>query len=204
MGIAYHSTDAPFGFKPYGNLLRQNLYAVITAPTINIYHFDIVVSGGTLVSTPHGYMLAIEDGAVPDGNPGILGSVMSVFDSNMDPVSYLAAAATGNGTIAGYVMVADHPQQMFIAQEDGDTNAIDLAEGGLNADIISPALCAGDSNTGLSKQEIDSTSAATTEALQLQLIQPHMDDTPAADATPYARWICMINEHLFGATAAAI
>jgi hypothetical protein len=204
MGKDYSSVDNAFGFKPYGNVLRTGLYAVITAPTININHYDLVLTGGTLVSTPVGYKLAIEDGSVPDGDPGILGSVLGIYDENMDPVSYIAATETGNGTIAGYVLVADHPQQMYIGQEDGDGNAIDVAEGGLNADIISASLCAGSTTTGVSTQEIDSTSAATTEALQLQLIHPHEDDTPADDSNANARWICMINEHFYGATAAAI
>jgi hypothetical protein len=92
---------------------------------------------------------------------------------------------------------------MFIAQEDGDTNAIDLAECGQNADIICPTLCAGDSNTGISKQEIDSTSAATTAALQLRLVKPHEDDTPADDTNANARWIVTINEHFFNSTDSA-
>lgn len=204
MGKDMSATDAPFGFEPYGNVLRQQLYAVNTAPTINVYHNDLVRAGGAVVATPKGTKMIIEDGAVPDGNPVILGSVMSIFDENMQPLSYIAAGRTGNGTIAGYVMVADHPDQIFLAQEDGDTNAIDLAEGSMNADIISEALCAGDSNTGLSKQQIDSDTAATTAALNVKLIHPHEDDTVATDATPYCRWTCVINEHYYDGTIAGV
>ena len=205
MGKDMSSVDAPFGFEPYGPVLRQQIYAVNTAPTINIYHNDLVRAGGAVVSTPHhGYLMIIEDGAVPDGEAAILGSVQAIFDEDMKPVNYIAAAEAGNGTIAGYVMVADHPSQLFLAQEDGDTNAIDLAEGSMNADIVSVALCAGDSNTGISKQEIDSTSAATTAALQVKLIAVHPDDTPADDTNCHARWICAINEHFYDGTIAGV
>lgn len=201
MGKDYYATDAAFGFQPYGNVLRANMYAVATAPTINIYHYDIVVHGGTGASTPHfGYLPIIEDGSVPDGDAQILGSVIGIFDENYEPQPYIAAGETGNSTIAGYVLVADHPQQMFIAQEDGEGNAIDIAEIGFNIDLIAATLCAGDSNTGLSTMELDSDSAANTEALQFRLIKPHEDDTPADDTYHYARWIVVANEHFYGAT----
>jgi len=204
MGVDYSSTDAAFGFQPYGQMLRAQLYAVITAPTINVCINDIVVHGSTMVSTPVGYLAAIEDGSVPDGDPQIIGSVIAVFDSDMKHVSYIAPAATGNGTIAGYVMVADHPDQLFLVQEDGDSNAIDLAEAGMNCDLISAALCAPDSNTGLSTQELDSDSAANTEALQFRLLWPHQDDTPADDSNANARWVVRANEHFYAATQAGL
>jgi hypothetical protein len=121
----------------------------------------------------------------------------------MNPVKYIAAAEAGNGTIAGYVMVADHPQQMFIAQEDAGGNAITLVEGSMNADIVSVALCAGNSTTGVSKQEIDSSTAAATAALNVKLYGPHPDDTPANDSY-HCRYICTINEHYWGDTIAGI
>lgn len=200
MGRDFSSVDAAFGFQPYGNVLRANLYAVITAPTINIFHNDIVVHGGTGVQTPIGYLSVIEDGSVPDGDAQILGSVLEVFDEDMMPVSYIAATEAGNGTIAGYVLVADHPQQMFIAQEDGETNAIEVDEIGNNIDLISATLCAGDTNSGIGTMELDSDTASNTEALQFRIIKPHEDDTPGDDTNHYARWIVIANEHFYGAT----
>lgn len=204
MGMDMASKDRRMGFQPYGELLRQTLYAVQTAPTINVYHGDIVRHGGTALATSFGTLPIIEDGSVPDGagnGPYLLGSVTAIFDENMDPVQYIAAAEAGDSTVAGYVMVADHPDQRFLAQEDGEGNAIDLNEVGLNADIISVALCAGDSNTGISRQEIDSSSAATTAALDLRLHYPHPDDTVADDTDHYARWIVSINAHYYGRNA---
>jgi len=55
----------------------------------------------------------------------------------------------------------DHPDQLFIAQEDGETNAIDLAECGQNIDLIAGTLCAGNTDTGIGKMELNSDSAAT-------------------------------------------
>jgi hypothetical protein len=203
MGIDFSSIDAAFGFQPYGNVLRANLYAVNTAPTINIYHNDIVRHGGTGVSTPVGYLPIIEDGAVPDSGTHILGTVLEIFDEDMMPAKRILATAAGNGTIAGYVLVADHPDQLLIAQEDGVGNAIDLAEIGQNIDLISVALCAGNANTGISTQELDSSTAGVAAALQFRIVKPHEDDTPDVDATPNSRWIVAINEHFFNSTDSA-
>ena len=204
MGNDMSSVDAAFGFVPYGNVLRVTRYAVPTAPTINLCVGDLVAAGGEIISTPKGYLMAVDDAAVPDGDPAILGSIVSVEDSDGAHVQYLAPAATGDGTIAGYVMVADHPDQLFLAQEDGGANAIDLAEGSMNADVISAALCAPDANTGRSTMEIDSSTAATTAALNVKLISPHPDDTPADDTNCHARWICTINEHFYDGTIAGV
>lgn len=205
------NTDWAFGFEPYGELLRARLYCVITAPTINVMLGDLVVAGGVFTLTPHGYMQAIEDGAVPDGNPGILGSVTAIFDENMDPIRYIAAARVGNSTIAGYVLVADHPDQQFVAREDFDTNAIALAEGSMNANIVSVALCAGNTSTGRSRQMIDSDSTSNTAALQVKLYAPHpndtdlvADDTPGSSGDEGCRYICQVNEHYYGDTIAGI
>lgn len=203
MGRDFSSIDAAFGFQPYENVLRAQLYAVATAPTINIFHNDIVVHGGTGVSTPIGYLPIIEDGSVPDSDTHILGTVLAVFDHQMYPTKYIAPATVGNGTIAGYVLVADHPDQLFIAQEDGETNAIDLAEMGNNIDLIAGTLCAGNTNTGIGKMELDSNTAATTAALQFRLIKPFEDDTPADDTNHYARWVVAVNEHFFNSTDSA-
>lgn len=200
MGKDMASVDAPMGFQVYGECLRERLYAVATAPTIHVYHGDIVLHGGTAIATKFGTLPIIEDGAVPDGvadTQKILGAVTAVFDEHMDPVSYIAATEAGDSTVAGYVLVADHPDQLFIAQEDGVTNAIDLAEVGGNADIISVALCAGNTTTGISTQEIDSDTAAATAALDVKLHFPHPDDTVANDTNCHARWIVSINTHFF-------
>ena len=194
--------DNAFGFAVWDELIRANLYAVVTAPTIGIYHNDVVVHGGAHIITKAGGPLAIiEDGAVPDGNPAILGAVLSVFDENMDPIKNIIPARVGDGTVAGFVLVADSPDQLFVAQEDSAVNAITLAEGGQNANIISAALCAGNTVTGISTQEIDSDSAGTAAALQVKLVRPHPKDTPAAD---YCRYIVQLNEHYYGDTIAGL
>jgi hypothetical protein len=204
MGNDMSSVDAAFGFIPYGDVLRVQRYAVNTAPTINIAPGDLLTAGGAVVSTPKGYLMDVDDAAVMDGTAGILGAVVAVEDEDGAPLSYMAAGRVGNSTIAGYVMIADHPMQLFLAQEDGATNAIDLDEGSMNANAVSATLAAPNTDTGRSTMEIDSDSAATTAALNIKLIAPHPDDTPADDTNCHCRWICQINEHYYGDTMAGV
>lgn len=185
-------TDAAFGFIPWGPVLRQRLYVVNTNPTIGIYNGDPMENGGGFVSTPHGYMLdVIDDAGIANSDDDILGMVTSIFDENMDPMIYMAAARVGAGSIAGYVMVADHPDQLFVGQEDSTTNAIDLDDAGDNANIV---YAAGSSTTGRSGCEIASDTIANTISLHLQIHYPHPDDTPAED-TYWCRYIVSINTH---------
>lgn len=197
------NTDWAFGFQPWGKVLSKNIYAVTTAPSINIHPGDIVGISGTYDLTPHhGYLQSIYDADTIDGQDNLLGVVLACFDEKYDPVSYIALSEAGNGTIAGYVLVADDPHQLYVGREDFDTNAIDVTEAAYNCDIVSPANNVGNTTTGRSKQMIDSTSAAVTATLNIKLLFPHpddvnlvADDTPGASADEGARWIFQINEH---------
>ena len=198
MGKDMSSVDNPSGFSIWGELLRQNLYAVQTAPVIHVYHGDMVVHGGTALATKFGVRVIIEDSAVPDGTANtqkILGVVTACFDEDMNPVKYIAATEAGDAVVAGYVMVADHPLQEFLIQEDGTTEAIDLADIGQNCDIVSVALCAGTAATGLSTQELASDLVAATAALDVRVLYPHPDDTVGDNTNCHCRWIVQINTH---------
>jgi len=203
MGIDMAPTDNAFGFACYGPVLRASMYVVQTAPTIAFYHNDMVhmtTGGGVAILTPHlGYMPKVADDAVLAAGDFLLGSVQAVFDEDMNPINYMAVGRVGNGTIAGYLLIADDPQQLFVAQEDSTGNAITytVTEGQCNAEVFPPALNAGNTTTGVSKQEIDSSSAANTSTLMLRVLRAHPDDTPATD-TYWCRYICMINTHQYG------
>lgn len=206
------NTDWAFGLMAHGEVKRARIYNVITNPVINVMLGDAVIAGGVNTLSPGGvYYQSIEDGAVPDGNPGILGAVLACFDEKMDPLKYIPATRVGAGGVAGHVLVADHPDQEFVMREDFDANAITLAEGSQNANIKSVAICAGNTKTGRSWQMIDSNTVGNAAALNLKLIAPHpndtllvADDTPGDSADEGARYLCQINEHYYGDTIAGI
>ena len=103
--------------------------------------------------------------------------------------------------MAGYVMVADDPTQLYVAQEDGDTTSLNIYAVALNAAAI--ATHAGSTGTGLSGMEIDSSTAATGAGtaitLPLKILYAHPEDTVtnATTAGNRARWIVTINASVY-------
>lgn len=198
--------DAPFGFRPWGETLRARLYAVPTAPTINISVGDIVMADVTGISSAKlGTVMAVEDDQVIATTTGddfsLIGAVLACFDENMDPLDnapsgYIAAGRAGDSTVAGYVLVADHPDQQYVAQADGAITAANLD---LNHEITSATLAAPNTVTGLSTQEIAASGSNVTSTIPIRLYGQAYPDRDAITAAG-CRWICQINPlcHLFG------
>ena len=190
-----------FGFKIWETLLRTRLYAVNTAPTINVCVDDMVGADTAMMSTPKlGLTYYLQDGAVLSSSPGdefmLIGSVQACFDENMDPIQYIAAARAGDATVAGYVLVADHPDQQFMAVVNA---AITAADADLNYSFAGSSLAAPNTYTKISAQYITTTGAANTVTIPLRLIgQSHPQEDSYALAG--CRMICQIQPfcHLYG------
>jgi hypothetical protein len=193
MGLDLATSDAPFGFQPFGNVLRARWYAIVTEYATAVFPGDAMEIGGTAITTAR--MGTLQNAQVEEtGAAGsILGACLALEDSDGVPVGSIAASTVGDGTVAGYALIADHPQQEYVVQEDGDTSSIVVANIGLNAEGISTH--AGDTNTNRSKMELDSSSVATTATLAWKVIGVHPDDTisAAGAAGNYCRFIVMPN-----------
>ena len=195
------NADVPFGFRPWGKVLHSGYYAVPTAPTIHINIGDLVwEDNGNIVSGKLGLGSAVYDAAVPTTTLGdamlCLGSVIGVFDENMEPVQNIEPAEAGDGTVAGYVLVADSPKQEFLAQADGEITDANFE---LNYEVTSVALCAPDSRTLLSTMEIDADANNVTSTIPIRLVrQAFIEDSHASAG---CRFVCMINPlcHRYGA-----
>ena len=196
------NVDSPFGFIPFGKLLSAEWYPVATAHGTAIFVGDWVeITNTGLVCKVFGgdTRLGVEidvTGAAGDE----LGAVLAVLDSNGDPLSYLPASTTGDSVVAGYVLVADHPMQEFLVQEDGAVTPIAAASLGLNVAVISTHT--GNTTNGRSKQEIDSDSVNTTATLALRILRSYKDDTVGS---AYCRWVVQPNPNAhFKSSATAI
>ena len=196
------NNDAAFGLAVWGQLLRARMYAVQTEPVINVFHGDLVIHAGVIIATAFGPMNIIADAAVPDDTAGIIGAVVAIFDEDMDPIPYIPLTDAGDGTVAGYIMVADHPDQEFLIQEDGVGTPIPLSKGGMNCDYGSATTKSlGTAATGVSLAELDSSTVGSGSDIQLKLHYPHLEDTVNS---AYCRWVVSINEHYYGDTMAGI
>jgi hypothetical protein len=199
----YSAVNAPFGFVPYGPLLRANWYALVTSIAVATYHGSFMEIVGNTVVTPHmgSLQLAVSEETGAAGS--ILGGVLGIMDHLYCPALYIPASAVGNGVIAGYALIADHPDQLYVAAEDGDTTSLVAADMGLACDAIGTT---GSTTTGRSYMMIDSSSKAATATLALLLLRPHPDDTLATATTAgqYTRFICKVNSHALGTPVAGI
>jgi hypothetical protein len=199
MGADNASSDTPFGLAPWGSVLRANWYGIVTANAVAMAIGDQVESVGEAVLTPlmGNLQKVITEEAGAAGS--IVGGVLSLMDSDGFPVERIAVTTTGNSTIAGYALVADHPEQQYLVKEDGDTSSIQVADVGLNAEMISThAAVAG--NSYRSKMELDSSSVNTTATLAVKVIGVHPDDTisSAGAAGNHCRFIVKINASYTG------
>jgi len=190
--------DAAWGLQPWGPVLSTQLFCVQTSPTIHFFHGDVVQHGGSSLTTPIGWLPMVEDGDIVATGDQILGAIIGIFDEDMDPIAYIDVGRTGNSTIAGYLLVANHPDQLFVIQEDCDTIPIPATSSEMNVDMAIPALNQGTEATGLSLAEIDSDTAGDTATLMLKLRHAHPDDAIPGTATYHTRWIVSINAHAYG------
>jgi hypothetical protein len=92
------------------------------------------------------------------------------------------------------VMVADDPNLLFEAQEDGDTDPLETADIGLNVEFI---VAAGNTTTGQSGMQIDSTSHATDadHSLKLMGVKQSPDNEFVTGGQAFTRWEVKINNH---------
>jgi hypothetical protein len=172
--------DARGGLQPVaptGAGIKTRRYTITANYATALYIHDPVdrVAAGT-----------IERATAGAGNP-ILGSILGFWKEGTGVQTYFPASSSGTW----YAEVADAVEQEFVAREDGDTSDLALADRGLNADII--FTHAGDTTTGLSGMEIDSSSANTTANQQLRIID--LEDRVDNALGDWAQWRVKINYH---------
>lgn len=163
------ATDNPFGYRPDQYPIQITEYAHDASAAIK-YPGDLCILEA--------------DGAseiASTGSANIIGAA----------VGY---TATGTATT---VLIYDHPLQRFVAQDDGDTGIMTATSLGSRCNIVTTT---GDTTTRQSKQEIDSSTAATTStnAVSIIALHPIEGGSYATTTGQQRKWICSLNNHLFG------
>jgi hypothetical protein len=164
-------------------------YAIASAYNTNIFTGDLVElhTDGTITV-----------GAAAQTN------IVGVFDgcyyvnSDGEPKwsKYWPASTTATD-IAAFVI--DDPDMLYEVQED--SSDVTVAAGvGSNADMVSTH--SGSTSIGRSKQELDSSSVATTAA-QLRIISKSTDPDNSDATAANCNWIVRINEHLYSGSGTA-
>lgn len=180
--------DTPFGLKPKRH---KNGAPYSGAPTR--YYRPATDATNIFIGDP----VTVDGSGDADGIPSVVlstagdtnaitGVVVGVENLTSDNLSrtYLPSGEEG------FLLVADDPDLEFEIQEDSDGAALAVADIGLNAALV---IGAGNTTTGISAVELDSSSKAATATQQLRILGlVRRADNEVGDN---AKWRVMINNH---------
>lgn len=205
------NVDKPNGFKPVGTLSGAPWTAFIERFELDGSSNDVTIAVGDLVGmTATGYLNRIKTATTTSVRGVVVGvdtygatTVGGIQGDNMlsssDPTLSGAGANRIAASTAGTIYVCTAPDLIMVAQEDADTDPLELADVGQNVAVLDANAHA---TTGLSQGEIDSSSHNTTNTLPLKLIglaqEPgnELGDTAAAASRPQtARWLVTFANH---------
>ena len=161
---------------------RVNLYAIPAADGTATFVGDVVKLGGT----------ADADGVATVAQAAAGNTPVGVIVGFIPDYSNLALQHRLASTLR-YCWVADDPDLVFEMQEDAVGGALALASVGLNADII---VGAGSTTTGQSGMQLDTSTAAVTATLVVQIIG-FVQRPDNEVATANAKVLCKWNVHQY-------
>ncbi len=187
------NADKAFGLRPLGNLSASG--------SQKQYGYEIADNQSGAIF--QGDLVTLKDGYILQFNPASHTAAVGVFNG-----CFYTDPTTGKPTFSNYYPgsvnitqgkitadVLDDPSQLFIIQNDG-TSAV--ANYGKNADIV---VGTGNTTTGMSANELDTSTIATTAALNLKVIG--LWDVPGNAVGANAVVVVKINEHLYGSAGVA-
>ena len=187
------NVDKAFGLRALGNL----------SATGSQKQFGYQIADNQSGAIFQGDLVTLKDGFILQFDPSSHSAAVGVFNGVFytDPTTgkptfsnyYPGSVNITTGTIQADVL--DDPNQLFIIQSDED---IEQADFGKNADVV---VGSGSTTTGVSAMELDSSTIATTAALNLKLIGIY--DTPGNALGDFCQVVVKINEHLYGSAGVA-
>lgn len=181
------NSDTIYGLRPVRHLtgcdFKANRYFIPATDGTAVFIGDAVKLAG---SADTDGVPTVAQAAAGDT---IVGVVVG-FEVDPDNLTRKHRAAS----TARYALVVDDPQVIFEIQEDSVGGALAAEDIGNNADIV---VGTGNSATGLSGMELDSSTKVTTTA-QLRILRVVPRENNAIGAN--AKIEVLINEHQFKAT----
>ena len=187
------NVDKAFGLRALGNL----------SATGSQKQFGYNIADNQSGAIFQGQLVTLKDGFILAFDPSSHTAAVGVFNgcNYIDPTTgkptfsnfYPGSVNITQGEIIADVI--DDPNQLFLIQADEDIEAADI---GKNADIV---VGSGSTTTGLAANELDSSSIATTAALNLKIVGLY--DSPNNAFGNFAVVGVKINEHLYGSAGVA-
>lgn len=186
------NADKPSGLKPVSYISgapwngEMNVYQAAAADSTAIFKGDLVRLTGACEATGK-YPTVTQYAAAQTQSLGVAWAFSTVDPhiaadpSNLNQNYRVASTAM-------YVYVIDSPFVLYEIQEDSGGGAVAAASIGLNCEIIAGS---GNTSTGLSAMELDSSEVATTATLPLQILRL-IDREDNAIGT-HAKWLVRLN-----------
>lgn len=186
------NVNSAFGLRPVGHISgggytgRVRTYIAPASYATDLFVGDPVIATGTAVAGTSGGAYQQVNRATAGATNQITGVVVG-----FEPTPAIVDTGYGAASTLRKVYVNDDPGTIFEIQEDSDSNAVELAEVGLNANLASGS---GSTYTKRSGFLLDSTSAASDATYQLTIREAvdRVDNEAAAD---YCKWLVTINLH---------
>lgn len=169
--------DAPRGFTPI-DLDWRDVHRYYKSAAVIIGVGDPVVRAANSAD-PQGY------NAVTRATTGaaVTGVVVAIEPSPTRSTKHLASGDTG------YVLVADHPDQEFLVQDNGGATGLVITNLGQHVDSV--AAIDADTTTGRSKYELDTEAIATDNTWVLV----RKNDAPDNAVGANCDWVVKANLH---------
>ncbi len=183
--------DAPSGFTPIGTMSGADYHGkmrricFLTGDSTATFIGDLIQLAGS--ASPDGTAVAVAQCAATNAAVGVLVSLDPLNPSTLGE-SALSTANYRRASTLRYGYAAFGSDVLYTCQEDSDGGALAVTDASDNIDII---VGAGNTITGLSGMELDSSTADTTNTLVLML---HGIDTTLGNAIgTNCRWVVSIN-----------
>lgn len=191
------NANAAFGLRPAKGANGQTvtgaprLYSHASGDATALYIGDLVKLAGTAqtingVTTPDVVRAATGD--------VILGVVVGINPTSRDTLGYGAAST------AYTLFVDDDPNSLFEIQDVNSGTALTVNDVGLNANFV---VAAGSTYTNQSGTTLDNTTEATTNTLDLKLVEV-VNRADVDNASSPLRFLVRINRHQFSNQVAGV
>lgn len=187
------NVDKAFGLRALGNLSATGAQA----------QYGYTIADNQSGAIFQGDLVTVYDGYLVQFDPATHTAAVGVFNgcNYIDPTTgkpiwknyYPGSVNITQGTITADVM--DDPSQLFTIQCD---EGFVQANIGKNADVV---VGSGNTTTGQSAMELDSSTIAKTAALNLKIVGLY--NVPGNDFGTNAVAVVKINEHLYGSAGVA-
>lgn len=184
------------GFTPVGTVsgspasAAARIYTIPASDSTAVFIGDLV-TGKTTSSTVNGAVYQdVGQSATGDVFQGV---VIGVLPDTATSTTYRVASTLRR------VLVVDDPNALFEVEDVSTGTPLAAADVGLNVNVV---VAAGSTVTGYSGMHLDNSTEATTNTLDLHLMNPVARDDNAIGAS--CKWLVTINRHQYSNQTAGV